>query len=196
MGKENIGVVAHQASLVNHKTHLIDTLLSLGVNISKVFAPEHGFRGDADAGESVADQKDLKTGLPILSLYGSNKKPSEESLEGINIMLFDLQDVGVRFYTYLSTLHYVMEACAENGIPLIILDRPNPNAHYTDGPILEEDCKSFVGMHPRSHCLRNDHWRIRQNDQRRGVAVRWYTMRFKGCTAKKLYPSNHIRNTP
>ena len=148
LGKENIGVVAHQASLVNHKTHLIDTLLSLGVNISKVFAPEHGFRGDADAGESVADQKDLKTGLPILSLYGSNKKPSEESLEGINIMLFDLQDVGVRFYTYLSTLHYVMEACAENGIPLIILDRPNPNAHYTDGPILEEDCKSFVGMHP------------------------------------------------
>lgn len=148
LGKENIGVVAHQASLVNHKTHLIDTLLSLGVNITKVFAPEHGFRGDADAGESVADQKDLKTGLPILSLYGSNKKPSEESLEGINIMLFDLQDVGVRFYTYLSTLHYVMEACAENGIPLIILDRPNPNAHYTDGPILEEDCKSFVGMHP------------------------------------------------
>ena len=148
MGKENIGVVAHQASLVNHKTHLIDTLLSLEVNITKVFAPEHGFRGDADAGESVADQKDLKTGLPILSLYGSNKKPSEESLEGINIMLFDLQDVGVRFYTYLSTLHYVMEACAENGIPLIILDRPNPNAHYTDGPILEEDCKSFVGMHP------------------------------------------------
>ncbi|MGB0396548.1 MAG: exo-beta-N-acetylmuramidase NamZ domain-containing protein, partial [Flavobacteriaceae bacterium] len=101
MGKENIGVVAHQASLVNHKTHLIDTLLSLEVNITKVFAPEHGFRGDADAGESVADQKDLKTGLPILSLYGSNKKPSEESLEGINIMLFDLQDVGVRFYTYL-----------------------------------------------------------------------------------------------
>ncbi|MGB2313036.1 MAG: exo-beta-N-acetylmuramidase NamZ family protein [Flavobacteriaceae bacterium] len=148
LGKENIGVVAHQASLVNHKTHLIDTLLSLEVNITKVFAPEHGFRGDADAGESVADQKDLKTGLPILSLYGSNKKPSEESLEGINIMLFDLQDVGVRFYTYLSTLHYVMEACAENGIPLIILDRPNPNAHYTDGPILEEDCKSFVGMHP------------------------------------------------
>lgn len=148
MGKENIGVVAHQASLVNHKTHLIDTLLSLEVNITKVFAPEHGFRGDADAGESVADQKDLKTGLPILSLYGSNKKPSEESLEGINIMLFDLQDVGVRFYTYLSTLHYVMEACAENAIPLIILDRPNPNAHYTDGPILEEDCKSFVGMHP------------------------------------------------
>lgn len=146
--QENVGVVAHQASLVNPDTHLIDTLLSLKVNIKKVFAPEHGFRGDADAGESVTDQKDLKTGLPILSLYGSNKKPPKQSLEGLSVMLFDLQDVGVRFYTYLSTLHYVMEACAENGIPLIILDRPNPNAHYTDGPILEEDCKSFVGMHP------------------------------------------------
>ena len=145
---ENVGVVAHQASLVNPKTHLIDTLISLKVNIKKVFAPEHGFRGDADAGENITDQKDLKTGLPILSLYGSNKKPSRESLVGISIMLFDLQDVGVRFYTYLSTLHYVMEACAENGIPLVILDRPNPNAHYTDGPVLEEDCKSFVGMHP------------------------------------------------
>jgi uncharacterized protein YbbC (DUF1343 family) len=148
LGQKNIGVVAHQASLVHSKTHLIDTLLSLKVSIKKVFAPEHGFRGNADAGERVEDQKDNKTGLPILSLYGSNKKPSKESLEGISIMLFDLQDVGVRFYTYLSTLHYVMEACAENGISLIILDRPNPNAHYTDGPILEKDCKSFVGMHP------------------------------------------------
>ena len=146
--KDNIGVIAHQASLVNSKTHLIDTLFSLGVNMKKVFAPEHGFRGNADAGEKVADQKDPKTGLPILSLYGSNKKPSKESLAGISIMLLDLQDVGVRFYTYLSTLHYVMEACAEKGIPLIILDRPNPNTHYTDGPVLEEDCKSFVGMHP------------------------------------------------
>ena len=145
--KENVGIVAHQASLFDPKTHLIDTLLSLNVNIIKVFAPEHGFRGDADAGENVDDQKDLKTGLPILSLYGSNKKPSKESLKGISIMLFDLQDVGVRFYTYLSTLHYVMEACAENEIPLIVLDRPNPNANYIDGPVLEEDCKSFVGMH-------------------------------------------------
>ncbi len=146
--QESVGVVAHQASLIYPNTHLIDTLLSLNVNIKKVFAPEHGFRGDADAGESLADQKDIKTGLPILSLYGKNKKPSKESLEDISIMLFDLQDVGVRFYTYLSTLHYVMEACGENRIPLIILDRPNPNAHYTDGPVLEEDCKSFVGMHP------------------------------------------------
>ncbi len=145
---ENVGVAAHQASLVGGKTHLVDTLLSLKINIKKVFAPEHGFRGDADAGESVADEKDIKTGLPILSLYGINKKPTAEIIKGISIMIFDLQDVGVRFYTYLSTLHYVMEACAESGIPLIILDRPNPNAHYTDGPVLEEDCKSFVGMHP------------------------------------------------
>lgn len=148
VAQENVGVVAHQASLFDSETHLIDTLLSLKVNIKKVFAPEHGFRGNADAGESVADQKDQKTGLPILSLYGKNKKPSQESLKGLTLMLFDLQDVGVRFYTYLSTLHYVMEACAENGIPLIILDRPNPNAHYNDGPVLEQDCTSFVGMHP------------------------------------------------
>ena len=146
--KEKVAVVANQASLVNPDTHLIDTLISLKVNIVKVFSPEHGFRGDADAGEIVANQKDLKTGLLIHSLYGSNKKPSKESLDGLSVLLFDLQDVGVRFYTYLSTLHYVMEACAENRIPLIILDRPNPNAHYIDGPLLQEDCKSFVGMHP------------------------------------------------
>jgi len=145
---EKVGIVAHQASLLNNKTHLVDTLMSLKINVKKVFAPEHGFRGDADAGESVADEKDVKTGLPILSLYGSNRKPPPQSLKGISIMLFDLQDVGVRFYTYLSTLHYVMEACSENGIPLIILDRPNPNTHFTDGPVLEDDCKSFVGMHP------------------------------------------------
>lgn len=145
---KKVGVVAHQASLVDSKTHLIDTLLEAQIAVVKVFAPEHGFRGDADAGESVSDQIDIKTGLPILSLYGKNRKPAAESLQGIDLMLLDLQDVGVRFYTYLSTLHYVMEACAEQGIPLILLDRPNPNTHYVDGPVLEEDCKSFVGMHP------------------------------------------------
>jgi uncharacterized protein YbbC (DUF1343 family) len=145
---KKVGVVAHQASLVDSKTHLIDALLEAQIAVVKVFAPEHGFRGDADAGESVSDQKDIKTGLPILSLYGKNRKPAAESLQGIDLMLLDLQDVGVRFYTYLSTLHYVMEACAEQGIPLILLDRPNPNTHYVDGPVLEEDCKSFVGMHP------------------------------------------------
>ncbi|MGY8944822.1 MAG: exo-beta-N-acetylmuramidase NamZ family protein, partial [Flavobacteriales bacterium] len=148
IANKKVGIVAHQASLVFGKTHLIDTLLSLGVAVQKVFAPEHGFRGRADAGETIYDQKDKKTGLQILSLHGKTKKPSEESLENISVMIFDLQDVGVRFYTYLSTLHNVMEACAENDIPLIVLDRPNPNAHYVDGPVLSEENKSFLGMHP------------------------------------------------
>ena len=148
IANKKVGIVAHQASLVFGKTHLIDTLLSLGVAVQKVFAPEHGFRGRADAGETIYDQKDKKTGLQILSLHGKTKKPSEESLENISVMIFDLQDVGVRFYTYLSTLHYVMEACAENNIPMIVLDRPNPNAHYVDGPVLTKDNKSFIGMHP------------------------------------------------
>ena len=145
---ESVGVVAHQSSLINDKTHLVDTLLSLQINVKKVFAPEHGFRGNADAGETIADEKDIKTGLPLISLYGRNKKPSPESLKDISVMVFDLQDVGVRFYTYLSSLHYVMEACAEQGIPLILLDRPNPNTHFTDGPVMEKEAQSFVGMHP------------------------------------------------
>ena len=148
IANKKVGIVAHQASLVFGKTHLIDTLLSLGAAVQKVFAPEHGFRGRADAGETIYDQKDKKTGLQILSLHGKTKKPSEESLENISVMIFDLQDVGVRFYTYLSTLHYVMEACAENNIPMIVLDRPNPNGHYVDGPVLTKDNKSFIGMHP------------------------------------------------
>ncbi|OJX37369.1 MAG: hypothetical protein BGO87_01355 [Flavobacteriia bacterium 40-80] len=141
------GLVGNQSSIVG-KTHLADTLLASGINITAVFSPEHGFRGDADAGESVKSGKDAKTGLPIYSLYGNNKKPSAEQLKGIEVMLFDIQDVGVRFYTYISTLHYVMEACAENGISLIVLDKPNPNGHYVDGPLREEKWKSFVGMHP------------------------------------------------
>jgi uncharacterized protein YbbC (DUF1343 family) len=144
---KSVGVVGNQSSLVS-KIHLVDTLLSYSVNIKRVFSPEHGFRGDADAGEHVTNEKDPKTGLPIVSLYGKNKKPSDEQLEGIDVVLFDIQDVGVRFYTYISTLHYVMEACAENDIPVIILDRPNPNGHYVDGPILDVNFKSFVGMHP------------------------------------------------
>ncbi len=129
-------------------THLVDTLISLDVNITKVFAPEHGFRGKADAGEHIEDNIDKKTNLPIVSLYGQNRKPKLEILEGIDIVLFDIQDVGVRFYTYISTMTNVMEACAELGIPIIILDRPNPNGHYVDGPTLEIEHKSFVGMHP------------------------------------------------
>ncbi len=144
---KKVGLVGNQTSVIG-KTHLVDSLLALKVNMVAVYSPEHGFRGDADAGETIKNGKDAKTGLPIYSLYGNNKKPTKEQLNGVEIMLFDLQDVGVRFYTYISTLHYVMEACAENNIPLILLDKPNPNAHYIDGPILEEKWKSFVGMHP------------------------------------------------
>ncbi len=149
---KTIALVANQTSMIpNEKagfTHLVDSLLKLDVNIKSVFAPEHGFRGKADAGEKVDDSIDTKTGLPIISLYGKHKKPTTEDLKGIEVVVFDIQDVGVRFYTYISTLHYVMEACAEHNIPVIVLDRPNPNRHYVDGPIMEEQHRSFVGMHP------------------------------------------------
>jgi len=161
---KKVGVVANQTSMVqlnseahfengvNEKIelqlHLVDYLKNQEVNIQKVFSPEHGFRGKADAGEVVKDGIDTKTGLPIVSLYGKNKKPSKEQLAGIDLMVFDIQDVGVRFYTYISTMHYMMEACAENNIPFVVLDRPNPNGHYIDGPVLEMKYKSFVGMHP------------------------------------------------
>lgn len=148
---KKVGVVGNQTSIIpteEGNVHLIDKLISEGVDIQKVFAPEHGFRGTADAGEAVADGKDPKTGLPVISLYGDNKKPSAEQLQGLDVLIFDIQDVGARFYTYISTLHYVMEAAAENNIPVIVMDRPNPNGHYIDGPILEPEHQSFVGMHP------------------------------------------------
>ncbi len=144
---KQIAVVANQTSLING-SHLVDSLLACGVSIVKVFAPEHGFRGESDAGALINDEIDLKTGLPIHSLYGKNKKPSAEALNDIDLIVFDIQDVGARYYTYISTLHYVMEACAENNIELLVLDRPNPNAHYVDGPILDTAYQSFVGMHP------------------------------------------------
>jgi len=161
---KNIGVVANQSSIVNynpdlnneqeyftksttHSIHLVDWLVENKLSITTIFAPEHGFRGTADAGEHIIDGKDSKTGLPIISLYGNNKKPKPEQLLGIDIIVFDLQDVGARFYTYISSLHYIMEACAENNIKLIILDRPNPNGSIVDGPILEKEFTSFVGMH-------------------------------------------------
>ncbi|PKR80520.1 DUF1343 domain-containing protein [Brumimicrobium salinarum] len=143
----NVGVIANQTSRVGAR-HLVDTLLSLNVNLKTVFSPEHGFRGDADAGEHVSSDVDAKTGLPIVSLYGGNKKPKKEQLAGIDILLFDLQDVGTRFYTYISTLHYVMEAAAEQNLAVVVLDRPNPNGHYVDGPVRKEGFSSFVGMHP------------------------------------------------
>lgn len=145
-----IALVANHTSVVGQR-HLVDTLLERGIEkdqILKVFAPEHGFRGDHAAGVQVEDGTDPLTGIPVASLYGSHKKPAPGELDGIEVMLFDLQDVGARFYTYISTLHYVMEACAENGIPLLLLDRPNPNGGYVDGPVLDTAFRSFVGMHP------------------------------------------------
>ena len=156
---KRVGVVANQTSVIfkvkskklkvkSGYTHLIDSLKALNIAIKTVFAPEHGFRGTADAGEHIKDNMDTKTGIPIVSLYGDNKKPKSEQLKNLDVVIFDIQDVGARFYTYISTLHYVMEACAEAEIPVLILDRPNPNGHYVDGPILEMEHKSFVGMHP------------------------------------------------
>ena len=145
---KKIGIVTNQTGILSNKIHVVDFLLEKNIAIQKIFAPEHGFRGTADAGEHIVDGKDSKTGLSIISLYGDNKKPKLEQLAGIDIMVFDLQDVGARFYTYISSLHYIMEACAENKIPLIILDRPNPNGRIVDGPILEKEFSSFVGMHP------------------------------------------------
>lgn len=160
---KRVGIVANQTSVIfkqeeiatssnaprnNNYLHLVDSLISLKINIKKVFAPEHGFRGKADAGEHVKDGVDTKTQLPIFSLHGKYKKPTSDQLKDLDIMIFDIQDVGVRFYTYISTLHYVMEACAENNVPLIILDRPNPNGNYVDGPTLKKEHSSFLGMHP------------------------------------------------
>ena len=149
---KRVGIVANQTSVIfkndNSYTHLVDSLVSLNVDIKKVFSPEHGFRGNVDAGEHVEDGIDKKTGLPLVSLYGNSKKTGPKDLEDIDILIFDIQDVGVRFYTYISTLHYIMEACTENNIPLIVLDRPNPNGQYVDGPTLEKEHQSFLGMHP------------------------------------------------
>ena len=144
---KNIALVVNHTSVVG-KTHLADTLLSLGVTVKKIFAPEHGFRGTADAGAHIDNEVDRKTGLSLISLYGKHKKPTPEDLQGIDVVLFDIQDVGARFYTYSSTLHYVLEACAENKVPLLVLDRPNPNGHYVDGPVLEKAQASFVGLNP------------------------------------------------
>ena len=144
---KRIMLVANQTSVVNG-THLVDTLLKLGVNVTGVFAPEHGFRGDAANGEHISNQTDSKTGLPIFSLYGKNYKPSAEQLSNCDILIFDIQDVGVRFYTYLTTMHFAMQACSELHKTIIILDRPNPNAYFTDGPILQAGLESMVGIHP------------------------------------------------
>ncbi len=146
---KKVGIIANQTSVIfkkNGHTHLVDSLFNLQIDIKKVFAPEHGFRGKADAGEKVKDGTDTQTGLPIVSLYGKNRKPTNIQLADLDIVLFDIQDVGVRFYTYIATLQLVMEACTENNIPVLVLDRPNPNAHYVDGPTMEAQHTGFLGM--------------------------------------------------
>ncbi len=144
---KSVGVFANQTAVIG-KTHLVDSLVRLGVNIRVIFGPEHGFRGKADAGEHVDNNIDAKTGIQVISLYGNHKKPTSEDLKNIDILIFDVQDVGVRFYTFISSLEYMMEGAIENNKPLIILDRPNPNGFYVDGPVLENEFKSFVGMQP------------------------------------------------
>ena len=148
---KNVGVVGNPSSQING-VHLVDTLMAHGIALQRIFCPEHGFRGEGAAGEKINNSKDQKTGLPIISLYGENKKPSLELLKDLDVLVFDIQDVGARFYTYISTLHYIMEAAAEAGIQLLVLDRPNPNAHVIDGPILNTDFKSFIGMHAVPVC--------------------------------------------
>lgn len=145
---KQVGLVVNQTSILEkQQKHLLDALLEQGISVKKVFAPEHGFRGTADAGAEVNDSRDLKTGIPIVSIYGKNKKPTAEQLSGLDVIVFDIQDVGARFYTYISTMHYVMEACAENGKEFIVLDRPNPN-DFVDGPIRQKGLESFVGVDP------------------------------------------------
>lgn len=144
---KNVGLVVNHTALVGN-THLADTLKAHGVTIKKVFAPEHGFRGAAADGETIKDGFDTRSGLPVVSLYGNNKKPTPEQLADVDVLVFDIQDVGVRFYTFISTLHYVMEAAAEHGKKVLVLDRPNPNGSYVDGPVLDPALKSFVGIHP------------------------------------------------
>lgn len=143
---KKVAIVTNASGIINTK-HLVDTLLKHKVKIVKIFGPEHGFRGTADAGEKVKSGKDPKTNITVVSLYGSHKKPTKEDLKGIDIVIYDIQDVGVRFYTYISTMTYIMEACAENNKPLIILDRPNPNGFYIDGPVMTDAYKSFLGLH-------------------------------------------------
>ena len=144
---KNVAVVANHTAMIGN-THLVDSLLNAGISVKKIFCPEHGFRGLADAGETIYNSVDKKTGLPVISLYGNYLKPKASDLKGIDIVVYDIQDVGVRFYTYISTMSYVMEACAKNNIEFLILDRPNPNGYYVDGPILEKEFSSYVGLYP------------------------------------------------
>ena len=189
----SVAVVANQSSLIGNR-HLVDTLLSAGVKVTKIFCPEHGFRGNAEAGATIKSGKDEHTGLPIVSLYGKNKKPTKEQMADIDAVIFDLQDVGCRFYTYISTLHYVMEACAERGIPCMVLDRPNPNCHYVDGPVLDTArYRSFIGMHPvpivygltigeYATMINGEHW------LKNGIQCNLTVVKMEGYRRDSIYP--------
>ena len=200
---KSIAIVANQTSMVG-KTHLVDTLLSIGINVSTIFAPEHGFRDLADAGDQIADGKDAQTGVPIISLYGRHFKPTPDDLKGIDAVIFDIQDVGVRFYTYISTLHYVLEACAENNVECIILDRPNPNGFYFDGNIADTVFRSFVGMDPVPvvHGMTTGEYAQMLNGEgwmKNGVKCRLNIIKCKNYTHKTLYelpvkPSPNLPN--
>ena len=200
---KSVAVVANQTSMVG-KTHLVDSLLTLGINVRAIFAPEHGFRDLADAGQKIEDGRDPRTGIQVISLYGSHLKPNEDDLRGIDVVMFDIQDVGVRFYTYISTLHYVLEACAENSVKCIILDRPNPNGFYFDGNIADTAYRSFVAMDPVPivHGMTVGEYGQMLNGEgwlKKGVKCDLTVIRCKDYTHKTLYelpvkPSPNLPN--
>jgi uncharacterized protein YbbC (DUF1343 family) len=200
---KTIAVVANQTSMTG-QTHLVDNLLGIGINIKVIFAPEHGFRDLADAGERIEDGKDQETGIPLISLYGSHLKPTADDLRGIDVVLFDIQDVGVRFYTYISTLHYVLEACAENNVKCIVLDRPNPNGFYFDGNIADSVYRSFVSMDPVPvvHGMTVGEYSNMINEEgwlKKGVKCDLIVIKCKNYTHKTLYelpvkPSPNLPN--
>ncbi|MDN5395956.1 MAG: DUF1343 domain-containing protein, partial [Chryseobacterium sp.] len=190
---KTIGVVTNQTGLMSDKTYVVDFLVKNNIKIKTIFAPEHGFRGDADAGEKVKNGVDTKTGIPIISLYGNNKKPKPEQLKGIDIVVFDIQDVGVRFYTYISTLAYLMEAGAENNVEIMVLDRPNPHDGYTDGPVLNKKWSSFVGMHevPVVYGLTIGEYGKMVNGEKwlkKGVQAKYTLIPMKNYHKKQRYP--------
>lgn len=190
---KTIGVVTNQTGLMKDRSHVVDFLVKNGIKIQSIFAPEHGFRGDADAGEKVKNGVDVKTGIPIVSLYANNKKPKAEQLKGIDIVVFDIQDVGVRFYTYISTLSYLMEAGAENKVEILVLDRPNPHDGYTDGPVLRKKWSSFVGLHevPVVYGLTIGEYGNMVNGEKwlkNGVQAKYTVIPMKNYHKKQRYP--------
>jgi uncharacterized protein YbbC (DUF1343 family) len=200
---KSVGIVANQTTLIG-KTNLVDSLLSLKVNLKKILCPEHGFRGDAEAGEIIRDSVDKKSGLPLISIYTASKKPTPKDLQGLDIVIFDLQDVGTRFFTNISHMHYVMEACAENNVVIMVLDRPNPHGFYVDGPLLDTAYRSFVGMHtvPAVHGMTIGEYAMMVNEEgwlRGGIKCNLKVIPCENYTHESLYslpvkPSPNLPN--